>query len=42
MHTPVLDVTDLRVIGVGGTRATNKFQKEATILPAYRKSINQD
>lgn len=42
MHTPLNNVTDLRVIGVGGTRATNKFQKEATILLAYGKSTNQD
>lgn len=39
---PLNNATDLRVIGVGRTRATNKFQNEATILPAYRKSVNQD
>lgn len=44
MDTPLNNATDLRVIGVGRTRATNKFQNEATILPAYRyrKSVNQD
>lgn len=35
-------VTDLRVIDVGGARATYKIQNKGSVLSAYRKNITQD
>ncbi len=34
--------TDLRVIDVGGARATYKIQNKGSVLSAYRKNITQD
>lgn len=34
--------TDLRVIDVGGARATNKIQNKGSVLSAYIKNITQD
>ncbi len=35
-------ITDLRVIDVGGARATYKIQNKGSVLSAYRKNITQD
>ena len=35
-------VTDLRVIDVGGTRATYKIQNKGSVLSAYRRNITQN
>lgn len=35
-------VTDLRVIDVGGARATYKIQNKGSVLSAYRENITQD
>lgn len=40
--TPRDPVTDLRVIDVGGARATYKIQNKGSVLSAYRKSITHN